>query len=108
MVRIQMRESAIAVGTNRVGVVALVDFGVDRNRASACTDDLTFKSNDFADKHRETEIDAMLDKQHYIFRIKILIDSEIRTFNQPFGATASKESFMMIQVSDLDEMLGNC
>ena len=34
--------------------------------------------------------------------VKILVDSEIRAFNEPFGTTAGKESLMMIQVSDLD------
>lgn len=60
MISIEMREGGITVSANRVRIVALVNLGVNRNRTSACTDDLTVESNDVTDKQRITEIDAML------------------------------------------------
>lgn len=102
MVFVQVGEGGEAVGGRLFGFTAAVHLGVDGEGALACVDHLALEGDDVASEDRELEIDAMEYQQDGVLGVNILSHGEIRALQKPFGASASEEGLMMVEVGEFD------
>ena len=105
MVLVQIGERGEAVGGHFFGFATAVHLGVDRQSAAPHVDDLAFEGDDVARENREFEIDAMQHKEDSVFGVNVLCHGKIGAFQKPFGASASEEGLMMVEVGKFDESL---
>ena len=102
VVLIQVGEGGEAIGGSLLGFPTSIHFCIYGKGRAPRMDHLALESDDVAGEDGELEVNAMEHEQDGVFRVNILGNGKIGTFQEPLGTPSSEEGLVVVQVGEFD------